>query len=184
MFSTKKLFKIAGKHILIAGASILIALALVLFLSNQITMVSKKEAADRHLATLLSERTALLSSIKYESNVIGSNDKKIESAFIPSNNILEFVSILESLALKLSITQSFTFSSPTTFDVDAPFPVATINFQNNLSANLSVLVNYLRDFESLPYFTKIDTLNISSPNGWQDQSTISYSASIAARTVQ
>ena len=184
MFSTRNLFKIAGKHLLIAGVSIFCASLLVLVISNQITKVAKKEATDRNLATLLSERATLLSSIKHESTVIGNNDKIIEAAFVPSNNILDFVSILESLALKHSIMQSFSFSSPVVEDAGAIFPVANIIYQNNLSANINVFVSYLKDFENLSYFTKIDTLNITSPNGWQDRSTISYGATVAGRSAQ
>lgn len=184
MFSTKNLFKIAGKHIIIAIVSILISSALVVFLSGQITKVAEKEATDRRLASLLSERTVLLSNIKSESNIIGSTDRKIEDAFIPSNDILGFVSILENLALKFSVTPSYSFSSPVATDSGNTFPIASINFQNNLSVNIDVLVSYLRNFEELPYFTKIDSLNILSPKGWHNESSVSYSASILTRAVQ
>ncbi|MBI5798919.1 MAG: hypothetical protein HZB10_03230 [Candidatus Yonathbacteria bacterium] len=185
MFTTKNLFALIGKHILIALGALVLASGIVFFLSGQITKVSTKAMSDRRLATTLSERTALLSSLKREADIIGSNDTVIKNAFIPSNNILEFVAILKSLALKNGVTQSFNFSSPTPGTAGTPFLFATINYQNTVSSNVSTFITYIKEFEQLPYFTRIDSLNISSGSAdWRTGSTIAFSASVAAQTVQ
>lgn len=185
MFTTKNLLKLAGKHLLVAIIAVVVTVGIVLFISGQITKVSATAIKERHLAALLSERTALLSNLKHEIEIIGSNDITIKKAFIPSNNILGFVSILESIALKNSVTQSFHFSSPVPAVIATSFPLATISYQNTVSSNISTFINYLRDFESLPYFTKIDSLSISSGGAdWNNTSAISFNASVAAETIQ
>ncbi|MCK9344636.1 MAG: hypothetical protein M0P64_00740 [Candidatus Pacebacteria bacterium] len=185
MFTTKNLFKIAGKHFLIALGFIFSAAVIVFFISGQITKISNGAAKDRQTAAALSERTTLLSNLKYESELIGDNDNVIRRAFIPTNNILEFVAILESLALKNGVTQSFHFSSPTPDTLGTPFPISTITYQNTISANAPTIINYLRDFEKIPYFTKIDSITISSGKAdWRDVSTISFSATVAAQAIQ
>ncbi|OHA79570.1 MAG: hypothetical protein A2747_03985 [Candidatus Yonathbacteria bacterium RIFCSPHIGHO2_01_FULL_44_41] len=185
MFTTKNLFTLVTKYILIAFAVVLFTSGVVFFLSGQITKVSNRTAKDRQLVTMLSERTAVLSNLKHDTDIIGANESTIKQAFIPSNNILEFVAAFENLASKNGLTQAFHFSSPTTMDTGSPITLTTIGYQNNISSNVSVFINYLKDFERLPYFTKIDSINISSgKEGWYGTAAISFSATIIARSTQ
>lgn len=186
MFTTKNLFTHFGKHILIATAVVLVSFISIFFISEKISEISTETAENRQLVATLSERTSLLSSLKHEKDIIGSNDTIIKSAFIPSNNILPFVAILKSLALKNGLTQSLNFSTPTPDASGGAFPLATISYQNTISsANVSIFINYLKDFEKLPYFTKINSLSISSGSAdWRSTSNISYSATVAGQTVE
>lgn len=186
MFTTKNLFTLVGKHILISLGVLAVTFTVVFFLSAQITKVSSRAVADRHLATQLSERTSLLTNLKHETEVIGNNDVIIKHAFIPSNNILEFVSVIEALALKNGLTQAFHFSTPTPASIGGPFPLATITYQNTISsADVSALINYLKEFDQLPYFTKIEALSISAGSGdWRTAGTVSFSASVLAQSSQ
>lgn len=185
MFTTKNLFKLVGKHILIAISFVMLASTIVVIISNQIADASTKAAKSRHLAALLGVRTVLISNLKHEVEIIGTNDTTIKSAFIPADNILDFVSILESIALKNGITQSFSFSSPIPATISAPFPITTINYQDTISSNVQTFAHYLNDFENLPYFTKIDSLTISSGTAdWRTASTISFNASVIAHSAQ
>lgn len=186
MFTTKNLFTLVGKHILITLGALVLTFAAVFFLSAQITKISSKAVADRHLATQLSERTSLLTNLRRETEIIGTNDVIIKRAFIPSNNILEFVSAIEALAVKNGLIQSFHFSTPTPASIDGPFPLSTITYQNTISsANVSTLISYLKEFEKLPYFTKIESLSISSGSGdWRTAGTASFSASVVAQSIQ
>ena len=186
MFTTKNLFTHFGKHILTALAVVIVSFGVILFISRKITKMATETATNRHLVATLSERTSLLSNLKRETDIIGPNDKILKQTIIPSNNILEFVAILKSLALKNGITQSLNFSSPTPASLGTAFPLATISYQNTISsANVSIFINYLKDFEKLPYFTKINSLNISSGSAdWRSTSYISYSATVAAQTIE
>lgn len=185
MFSTKNLFKLIGRQLLISLGFAVFAFIVVFIASDQISKMSKKAIKDRSTATTMSERTALLSSLKYEASIIGSNDKVIKQAFIPSDNILEFIAILESLALKNGLTQTFSFSSPNPAIEETPLPVSIINYQNNVSSNIFTFIKYLKEFEQLPYFTKIDSVTISSGSAdWRTASNITFSASVAAQVAQ
>jgi hypothetical protein len=184
MFTTKNLFKLVGKHLLVAVCFLLLAIVSVVILSGQITKVSERTAKERHLSTTLGERTELLTNLKRETDFIGTNDVIIKNSFIPSNNILEFVAILESIALKNGVTQTFHFSSPTLGALGS-LPITTLSYQNTISANAPTFINYLRDFETLPYFTKIDSITISSGSAdWRSASSISISASVVASAAE
>lgn len=185
MFSTKNLFKLIGKQVLISLAFVIFAFITIFIVSDQISKMSKKAIKDRSAATTMSERATLLSSLKYEASIIGSNDKVIKQAFIPSDNILEFIAILESLALKNGLTQTFSFSSPNPATEEMLFPVSIINYQNNVSSNIFTFIKYLKEFEQLPYFTKIDSITISSSSAdWRTASNIAFNASVAAQVAQ
>lgn len=186
MFTTKNLFTLVGKQILIAVGVVVVSTGAVFFLSSQISKVSSDSVKTRHIAAQLSERTSLLSNLKHETDIIGANDAVIKRAFIPTDNILEFVGVIENLAFKNGLTQAYNFSSPSPTGSAASFTLGTITYQNTISsANVSMLINYMKDFERLPYFTKIDSLSISAGGGdWRTAGTASFSASVAAQMIQ
>lgn len=185
MFTTKNFFTLVGKHLLIAFVAGLITVIVVFFLSSQITSISASVTKNRNLASALSERTALLSNLKHENEIIGTSDTIIRQAFVPSNNILGFVAILKSIALKNGVTQNYSFSNPTPIGGNAQFTIATISYQDTVSSNVPTFINYLKDFESLPYFTKIHSINVNSSQGdWLSGATVSFGATVAAEVVQ
>lgn len=185
MFTTKSLFKLIGKQLLISLALVIFAFIIVFIISGQITKMSKKAMVDRNTVATLSERTTLLSSLRHEASIIGSTDNTIRQAFIPSDNILEFISVLESLALKNGVTHAFSFSSPGSATGETPLPVSIINYKNNVSSNVFTFTKYLKDFEKLPYFTKIDSITISSDaSDWRTASSVAFTASVAAKVAQ
>jgi len=185
MFPKKNLLTLIGKHTLTALSVIIFSYVGIYLISIQIEKVAVKIASDRHLATTLSERTSMIANLKSEIDVIGSNNLHIRNAFIPANNILDFVSVLENLAFRNGVTQAFHFSSPTPHDTESLFPTAIISYQNTISSDVPTFINYLKEFEQLPYFTKIDSLAItSSKSGWGNASTISFSANVVTQTIQ
>lgn len=175
-----------GRHAIIALGAIAIAGLASYFLALEISKISDAVVQNRRLATALEKRTEVFSTLARDAQIIGNNDTIVDNAFISSDNILEFISALESLALKNGVTQSFHFETPTPAPISAPFPLSTIGYSNNLSINVSSLTNYLKDFEKLPYFTKISSLTITSgdPTGWRGASSVSMRATLYTKANQ
>lgn len=186
MFTKRNLILLFGKHTIIAIVAISIATLAVWFLSREIERVSDAVSKNRQLAEKLGKRTELFSAIANDARIIGTNDATIEHSFIPTDNILEFISILESTALKNSITQSFHFGTPVATSITAPFVISSIDYQNSMSLNIYSFIKYLKDFESLPYFTKINSLNFTSQDatGWRGAGSASWSATLYTKTNQ
>lgn len=186
MFTTKNLLMLIGRNAIIAILAVVLALIVAGILSQQITHLSNDAQKNHLLASALEKRTELFTTIKRDTEIVGANDTLIEQAFIPSNNILEFVATLEALSLKNGIIQAFHFDTPITGAVSPPFPLATVAYSNSLSGDLSAFSNYLKDFEQLHYFTKIESLSISAQDksGWRGASTMSYRASIYTNATQ
>lgn len=184
MFTTKNLLILIGRQALVALGAVGIASIAVFFLAREIEEISGVIAQSRRVAAELESRTELFASLKRDDEFIGTNDTLIEHAFVPSDNILEFVSALESLTLKNSTAQNFRFDSPAKEQsLASSFPLASISYTNTLAANSYTLSNYLKDFERLPYFTKIDSLSVSSqdPAGLRGASSASFHATLYAR---
>ena len=186
MFTTRNLLLLIGRNALIALGAVALSTTIIVFLSNQITHVSDTVAKNRTLAHTLEKRTGLFTVLKRDATIVGTNDTLINNAFVQSDNILDFVASLESTALKNSTTQTFRFDTPTAGIIDAPFPLETITYTNALSTNVLTLSNYLKDFERLPYFTKIESLTISSQDktGWRNASTATFRAILYTKASQ
>lgn len=187
MFTTKNLLVLIGRHALIALATIGVASLAVFFLAREIGKISNTVVKSHRLASTLENRTELFTVLKRDAEMVGKNDELIEHSFVPSDNILEFVATLESLALRNSIVQSFRFETPSPAGIGAPFALATISYTNSVSSNISMLSNYLKDFERLPYFTKIEGISIASQDptaGLRGVSTASFRAVLYTRSSQ
>ena len=175
-----------GKHAIIAIIAISIASISVLLLSNEITRVSDTVVKNRQLVGKLEKRTELFSVISRDVALVGTNEDILERAFIPADNILEFVSALENLAAQNKVTQSYRFSTPVSTSMTTPFPIASIDYQNSMSLTLPSFIKYLKDFEKLPYYTKINSINFSAQStlGWNSAGSASWSATIYTKASQ
>lgn len=186
MFTTKNLLIVIGKNMGIAIAGIVAAYAIIALLNSEILSLTGAVIKNRSLANTLASRTELFTILKRDAEIVGSNDAVIERAFIPSDNILDFVAALESLALKNSVTQNFRFNSPTRATEAASIPLAEISYTSNLSTNILTLTNYLKDFERLPYFTQIEGLSLTAQDkgGWSGTSQASINAKLYTKATQ
>ncbi len=184
MFTTKNLLIVIGRHILTATGVVLVAVIVIFFISSKIEGITNAIIEDRQIASTLERHNELLSTLKSDAELVGTNDTIIEQSFPPANDILGFTSALESLALRNGVTQSFRFKPPAPSSVKAPFPLFTISYSNNLSGNILTLGNYLKEFERIPYFTKIERFSITSVGKWEEAATISFDATIQAKSPQ
>jgi hypothetical protein len=140
-------------------------------------MAEKKE-----LDYLISNRDAVNNKIKTDFlRVDPSYQAKINEALPSVYNILSFVDSMDSLAKKYSLKQNLTFNEPTPeTNISGPLNLMVITFNLTIEgANSDNFINYLKDFEKLPYFSSINSINYlgATTKGWQDNSTINISGS-------
>jgi hypothetical protein len=158
----------------------------VFLLKKQITHITDAIVLNHKLETSLKKRIELLSVVKHDAQIVDSNDILINNAFIPSNNILEFINALDNLAISNGVTQIYRFETPVPSAISGPFPLSDISYSNNISTNVLKFSKYLKDMEKLPYFTNIESLNISSQDkaGWINSATISFQATLITKATQ
>lgn len=175
-----------GKHAIIALVTIGVALISVWLLSREITRVSDTVVKNRQLAEKLGKRTELFSVLARDADIVGKNDVTIERAFIPAENLPEFIVVLGNLATKNVTTDAFHLASFAPAPQSAPFPLSSIEYQDSMSLSIYSFIKYLKDFEQLPYFTKINSLSFTSQGstGWRGAGGASFSATLYTKTTQ
>ena len=92
---------------------------------------------------------------------------------------------MDTLAKNHSLEQNINFGQPVSSpETSKPIKINEVNFSVNLSnATAENFINYLYDFEQLPYFTSIESVNLtgSGANGWLDFSSLTLSGKLYAR---
>lgn len=187
MFTTKKLLILVLKNLLVSLVFVGATIVAIFFIKNEIERVTDSVVLNRKLNAQLREKTELLSVLERDAQIIGENDVLINKAFISSENISSFINELDKTASDSSITQIYRFETPTASNISGPFPLSSIPYSNNITTGVLSFSNYLKNFEKLPYFTKIESFNISSQDkvsGWLGQSTISLKAVLLTKTTQ
>jgi len=169
MFNKKQLILTIFKISLKAVIATVIAIIIIVFSSQQISKISNSLKEQRTAAFILEKKTETISQLREDFNLVDEADRKISDAFPPADNILGFVTSLENLASQNGLQQTISFGTPADSSID---------YNLTLNANIFTLINYLKNFEKLPYFTGISSINLNAPSGWEGNSTISIRAKV------
>jgi len=186
MFTLKNLLILIGRNLLITLAIFFVTIISIIFLSKEMSRMSDSVALNHKLEAELKNRTELLNVLGHDTQIVGTNDTLIENAFVPSDNIINFVNTLDNLAQTQSIPQTYHFGTPSPATISASFPISSIEYTNNLTTNVQSLLAYLKKFNELPYFTKINGITIASQDksGWMGPSTITLQATLYTKSTQ
>ena len=186
MFTLKNILILIGRNALISLAVIFISLIGIFYLSKEINKISNTAVQKNLQSSNLKRATNISETYNNDKQIVGENYTNIENAFLPSDNISKFTNALDDLTSKNGVKQVYNFETPTPISLLGPFPVSTIAYTNSFTTNISSFSNYLKDFEKLNYFTKIDGFTISSQGktGWLETSTVSLKAILYAKTIQ
>lgn len=176
MFKNKFQRKISIKLIIIF-VLIIIASLCVYFLQKQINSINATIAEKKEMNYLITNREEVDRKINTDFKLVDPQyEKKITDSIPSVYNILSFVDALESLSKKYSFKQTLSFNQPTpASEIIGPIPLMLINFNIAINeANVDGLTNYLEDFEKLPYFTSISSINYlaQGAGGWKENSSI------------
>jgi hypothetical protein len=175
MFTKKQLLMMILKNLLKASLAAAFAIAVIVFTGGQIGKISNSLVEQRTATFILEKRNETISRLAEDFKKIGGTDEKIKNAFPPVDNILDFVAALENLSVQNSIQETHSFGTPSeTRD--------SIDYGINMSANIFSLINYLKSFEKLPYFTGVSGISLSAQgNGWEGNSLVSLKARVYTR---
>lgn len=86
----------------------------------------------------------------------------IEAALPDQTGIIKLIEKVETLQKDIGVSQSFSFTSTKPSQEQNQF---FLPFTIRFNANYQKTIDFLRNFEKLPYLTKITSLNIKSPSG-------------------
>ena len=186
---TTQLLEILGRAFL----AVVVAMVAIYFLSGQISAIGSTARENRTAVTILENKNQVANDLKNGFASIGDGDKKVEEAFIKAENIVEFINKLEDIAKNAGLEQSLRFYTPgplqpPTEGTEENKPadelkLMEVDYDINLKGSAASLVKYLEEFEKLPYFSKVVSINLnSSPAlGWEKDATISVKAQLYLR---
>lgn len=186
MLNKKQLLTAILKHTLKTGGIIIIAIILIVFAGKQIIKIANSLQEKMVLSSVLEKRNETSLKLREDFKLVGEKNKKIEAALPSADNILEFVGILESLAKGRSLNQTVKFNSPAPLAaVINDLKLSSIDYSIVLDGNISTLIDYLKDFEKLPYFSGISsiTVNATPPEGWGGKSSIFIQAKLYVKDI-
>lgn len=176
MLTKHSLARVLIRNAVMAGGAALIGVLVVVFLSSRIDSVTEDIVAAKRLSTALDARNEALAGLVADIRSTASATERIEAALLPARDILEFVGAVESMAQKHNVTEAIRFDTPseTLYAIDRG-PIVAIPFSLSVQGNVFTFLAYLNDLERLPYFTRVGTIAVSSPQdgGWENLSTIS-----------
>ncbi len=146
-----------------------------------LTMQEKKE-----MNYLIKNQSEINANIQKDfKNIDPDYEKKIMNSLPSVYNILTFVAVMDDLAARHSLEQVINFSQPTgPLEPTEPLKIFTINFTLTLNkVTIDNFINYLKEFEELPYFASIDNASLvgSGASGWLDNSSLTLSGKLYAR---
>lgn len=184
LFTNKKQVFVAIVRYL--GIALLFATAAavaILFISRSIVKIGDSLAQKEELSRILSNRVENAQHLEEALKIIGNNDQKIQEAYLPADNILDFVSALESIANQNSLQQSLRFTEPVPFSDATDIPKAKTDFTITLNGTIITLKSYLQQLELLPFMAKVNMVNLlaAPPSGWEGNSAITINGTLYVR---
>lgn len=137
----------------------ILAIASIFFFRSRIKFLSEESSRLRieFLANQIQQATFIDLSNNYEK--IKPHLEKIDQAIPEEKNILPFINEIENLATNKQLIQNFKFEKVGESSLTPIFKEA--RFSLTLYGNLSQFLDYLKSFEEIPYFVKIDSVNFS-----------------------
>lgn len=144
------------------------------FMAVRITKISDSVAQRQKLAVNLEQRGDALGHAKTDLAYAAVNSQKIEAAFVPEDNISDFLNYINGVAKQNAITQKLHFTEPVPYLGAGDFAVARVDYSIGLSgANLTKIVSYLQNLERAPFVQELDSLKINGDDasGWNSAGT-------------
>lgn len=160
----KDVLKQLLKPILKAMIFLIISLVVSLYFASQIKSISEVLTEKRAMLSLYQNSQEQFAVLKEDFPKIQKHIDKVENAFPSSENMLPFINAVENLPGASGVSQSFKFENI----VPQPIPNLGLNvipFNVVLSGNRTQFLAYLSLLEKLPYFTKIESMNMTAAQG-------------------
>jgi hypothetical protein len=177
MNSWKHFISLIIKKILPGLAVVIICFGLIYYFRLAINQIAAKIDEQQNTAFVLENRNITLTKLKNDFAKIGQVEQKIASVMPPVDDIQEFSTALDSVAVRGALTQAVNFSSP----VDEN----SVDFSVLLNANIFSLIKYLQDFEALPFVAGIDAINIQAQAAnWEGDGNVNLGGIIFTKPTQ
>ncbi len=176
MFNKKILIKTISLHVAKSLIAVVLASLAILFFSWQFDKINTILTEKRKLSYVLEKRSETATLLKKNFSQFDTPEKDIEEAFPPVDDILPFVTVLETTAKNVGLYHTAQFGNLASF-ASEPLKIARVDFTISATGNIKTFTRYLEEFEALRYFTGIRSFTMSAGSeGWNSDARITATA--------
>lgn len=184
MIEKKKLILIISGRIGIALIFVLAASFASSLFGGKITQIGSALVTTKRNSVVLTRRSEMLNKIEKDISIVGDNAGKINQAYVPVDNILDFVSVVENLAAQSSTQYNVVFGNPVVYAAKGNGEnIYSIGYTLTMSGTVYTLSSFLSQFNELPFFADVDSVSVSgsADKGWEGSSSITIQGKVYAR---
>lgn len=184
MFTKKQLTKLILVNLLITLVAISVSTASVLFFLGQMKDIAHSISEKKKVSAALEQRSETYANMKRDIELYGGAEKHIADALVPIDDISQFITALETLKLQNGVEEVHHFGAPILLGTTNDTPLITsVSYTLEVHATRHALIAYLKNFETLPYFSGISgiTITAATPKGINELSTASMNAILYAK---
>lgn len=183
-YQIRSVYRALIRHLILSLMLVGGAVLVVNFTSQNIVRISEGLTAARSKAEAEARKAQMSAELKAAFLAVGDSDQQIVSAFLPVDNILDFVTLLETLATETVVEQKIQMGTPTpTGLMIGDSSISTVDYSLLLTGDVAALESYLKKLERSPYITAMRSiaLNSSQLDGWNGASAITLQGTIYVR---
>ena len=161
----KKILLKIGVDLLVIFAVATVAWLLVAFFQKKIITISQKIQEKKIISYNLNNRDLNSAKIREAFGRLDQNWlTKVEKGLLYIDDTLPFLDSVDSLGRKYGLTANLALSAPEILPkIEGQLPVDRFAYKLTLAnGNNNTLINFLKDFEQLQFFTGAQTLIISA----------------------
>lgn len=140
---------------------VLVSLAVCFYIAGRINQISADVADKKDMLFLSQNSQEQFTLLKEDYQKISPYLEKVNNMFPSSENLLPFISEMESLATTSGVLQSFKFESAGLQSVP-DLNLNKIAFNIMLNGNMPQLLAYLNSIEKASYFLQISSLSVTA----------------------
>lgn len=155
-------FKIISKPVIRAMIFLVIALISCLYLASIISKTSVEILEKQKTLVLYQNSQEQAAVLREGFQQVASYVDVVNNIFPASEDVLPFINAMEDLASKNGMQHVFKFETAALQPVEE-LNLNKIPFNVSLSGTQSQFLGYLSGLEKMPYFTQVESLNITSP---------------------
>lgn len=163
------LLKQISKPIIRATIFLVVSLVTNFYLVGQINKISKSVVEKRAMLSLYQNSQEQFAILREDAPKVSAYLGVVENVFPSPEDIIPFLNTMEGLAIQTGTQQSFKFENITPMAIPGT-ELSAVPFSVVLSGNKSQFLSYLVGLEKLPYFTKVESFNMTTAQNFEGQS--------------
>lgn len=186
MFTERNLIAIFLRKVIALLIATTFAIVGAFIIGAQISKIKTSLIEIKRSAYVLEKRGETVAGLRVDFVRVGKIEDAIATAFIPDDNIVDFIATLDALALTHSLSASSQFSSPSAQLTMADGTViSALDFSINANGNYATLMKYVAGFNELPYLTSISniSLNSNASKGIEESASISIQGRVYTKGI-